>query len=104
MNGPLQTPFDTVENARRYVRLLVEAIADAKGEIEADLGEAAEARSERRVQALRIVQFKLDKLEQHLQSSGRLLNDLRTLRRLLLDERPEPTTASLDRDFEERGF
>ncbi len=43
MNGPLQTPFDTVENAQRYVRLLVEAIADAKGEIEADLGEAAEA-------------------------------------------------------------
>ncbi len=76
----------------------------AKGEIEADLGEAAEAKSDRRVQALRIVQFKLDKLEQHLQSSSRLLNDLRTLRRLLLDERPEPVTASPDRDFEEPGF
>jgi len=51
------------------------------------------------VQALQIVQFKLDKLEQHLQSSSRLLNDLRTLRRLLLDERPEPTTtASPDRN------
>ncbi len=104
MNGPLQTPFDTVENAQQYVRLLVEAIAEAKGEIETDLGEAAEAKSDRRVQALRIVQFKLDKLEQHLQSSSRLLNDLRTLRRLLLDERPEPVTASPDRDFEEPGF
>jgi hypothetical protein len=104
LNGPLQTPFDTIENAQQYVRLLVEAIADAKGEIEADLCEAAEARSERRVQALRIVQFKLDKLERHLQSSSRLLNDLRTLRRLLLDERLEPATASHDWDFEEPGF
>ncbi len=105
MNGPpRQTPFDTVENAQQYVRLLVEAIAEAKGEIETDLHAAAEARSERRVQALRIVRFKLDKLEQHLQSSGRLLNDLRMLRRLLLDERAEPTTASPDRDFEEPGF
>jgi hypothetical protein len=83
------------------VRLLVEAITEAKSEIAADLGAAAQAKSERRVQALQIVQFKLDKLEQHLQSSSRLLNDLRTLRRLLLDERPEPTTAIPDRNSEE---
>ena len=66
MNSPLQTPFDSVENAQQYVRLLVEAIAEAKSEIEADLGAAVAAKSQRRVQALRIVQFKLDKLEQHL--------------------------------------
>jgi hypothetical protein len=102
LNDSLQTPFDTVENAHQYVRLLVEAIAEAKLEIEADLGAAAAARSERRVQALQIVQFKLNKLEQHLKTSSRLLNDLRTLRRLLLDERPEPTTASADRILRNR--
>ena len=96
MKTPLQTPFDTVENAHQYVRLLVEAIAEAKNEIAADLGAAAQAKSERRVEALRVVQFKLDKLEQHLKTSSRLLNDLRTLRRLLLDERPEPGTAGQD--------
>ena len=96
MESPLQTPFDSVENAHQYVRLLVEAITEAKTEIAADLGAAAQAKSERRVQALQIVQFKLDKLEQHLQSSSRLLNDLRTLRRLLLDERSEPTVGSPD--------
>ena len=96
MNSPLQTPFDSVESAHQYVRLLVEAITEAKTEIAADLGAAAQAKSERRVQALQIVQFKLDKLEQHLQSSSRLLNDLRTLRRLLLDERSEPTVGSPD--------
>jgi formiminotetrahydrofolate cyclodeaminase len=101
LESPLQTPFDSVENAHQYVRLLVEAITEAKSEIAADLGAAAQAKSERRVQALQIVQFKLDKLEQHLQSSSRLLNDLRTLRRLLLDERPEPTTAIPDRNSEE---
>lgn len=106
MNSPLQTPFDSVENAQQYVRLLVETIAEAKSEIEADLAAAAAAKSQRRVQALQIVQFKLGKLEKHLQTSSRLLNDLRTLRRLLLDERPEPSAASPGQspsgsDFEE---
>jgi formiminotetrahydrofolate cyclodeaminase len=96
LKAPLQTPFDTVENAHQYVRLLVEAIAEAKNEITADLGAAAKGQPERRVEALRLVQFKLDKLEQHLQSSSRLLNDLRTLRRLLFDERPESTPAGKD--------
>jgi hypothetical protein len=90
LSDSLQTPFDSVENAHEYVRLLGEAISEAKGEIAADLGTAALAKSQRRLQALQIVQFKLDKLEQHLKTSSRLLNDLRTLRRLLLDERPAP--------------
>ena len=96
MNTRLQTPFDTVENAHDYVRLLVEAIAEAKNEIAADLVAAGQVMPERRVEALRLVQFKLDKLEQHLQNSSRLLNDLRTLRRLLFDERPESTAAGQD--------
>jgi hypothetical protein len=75
------------------VRLLVEAIAEAKKEIAADLAAAAQPKPDRRLDALRIVQFKLDKLEQHLNTSSRLLNDLRTLRRLLLEERPETTPA-----------
>jgi hypothetical protein len=83
--------------------LLVEAITDAKSEISADLDLAAKAKLERRVQAMQIVQFKLDKLEQHLKTSSRLLNDLRSLRRLLLEERllddhSEPTPTAPDRD------
>jgi hypothetical protein len=90
VSGPLQTPFDSIENAHDYVRLLVEAITEAKIEIAADL---AAAKPDRRLEALQVVQFKLDKLEHHLKTSSRLLNDLRTLRRLLLEERPEPTSA-----------
>ena len=87
MGDNLQTPFDSVENAHDYVRLLAEAIAESKGDIATDLTVAERDKLDRKVQALQIVQFKLDKLEQHLQASSRLLNDLRTLRRLLLEER-----------------
>jgi hypothetical protein len=96
LKTPLQTPFDTVENAHQYVHLLVEAIAEAKSEIAADIDIAVSAQPDRRVEALRVVQFKLDKLEQHLKTSSRLLNDLRTLRRLLFDERPETAAAGQD--------
>jgi len=102
LTASLQTPFDTVENAHDYVRLLGEAIAEAKRDVAADLALAAKARSDRRLQALQIVQFKLDKLEQHLKTSSRLLNDLRSLRRLLLEERYEPTAASLEKDSEDQ--
>lgn len=91
MNNPPLTPFDSIENAHDYVRLLVEAITEAKGEIAADM--LINAKSERRVQALQVVQLKLDNLEQHLNTSSRLLNDLRTLRRLLLEERHEPVAS-----------
>jgi hypothetical protein len=87
LDNRLQTPFDSVENAHDYVRLLTESLAESKGEIATDLQVAERDKLGRRVQALQIVQFKLDKLEQHLQASSRLLNDLRTLRRLLLEER-----------------
>jgi hypothetical protein len=96
MTPPLQTPFDTVENAHQYVHLLAEAIVEAKGEIATDLAASTKAKSDRRTQALQIVQFKLDKLEQHLKTSSRLLNDLRSLRRLMLDERLEPVKVSSD--------
>lgn len=84
------TPFDTVENAQEYIHLLMETIAEAKQDVAADLAAAEESKPDRRVEALRLVQYKLDKLEQLLKGSSRTLNDLRTLRRLLLEERLEP--------------
>jgi hypothetical protein len=88
-----ETPFDSVENAQEYVRLLVEALAEGRHDIEADIAAAQERKQDRRLEALRLVQHKLEKLEQHLKSSGRLLNDLRTLRRLLLEERSQAVGA-----------
>jgi hypothetical protein len=85
MSERTETPFDSVEGAHEYLNLLLEAVLDAKGEIENDIKAMADPKYPRRLEALRLVLFKLEKLEQHVKTSGRLLNDLRTLRRLLLD-------------------
>jgi len=88
------TPFDNIESSHEYVSLLAEAIGEALAEVEADIAMAeadiAMAGADgaiRRKQALRIVHLNLTKLTGHMTSSRRILNDLRTLRRLLLDER-----------------
>jgi hypothetical protein len=83
------TPFDSIEGALEYVTMLAEAVAEAEAAIQEDVGEARAQGAARRVEALHIVAFKLDKLRTHIGSSRRILNDLRTLRRLLLDERRE---------------
>jgi hypothetical protein len=83
-----ETPFDNLEGAHEYVHLLREAIEDARRAIQDDIKEAIEAPgAERRLDALRLVDYKLVKLGEHIATSSRILNDLRTLRRLLLGER-----------------
>jgi hypothetical protein len=82
-----ETPFDSVEGAHEYLSLLAQAILDAKNEIAADMKAAEDLKVPRRLEALRLVFFKLEKLERNMKTSRRLLNDLRTLRRLLLGER-----------------
>src|SRR6266849_1939625 len=83
---PVQTPFDSVENAQAYIQLLLGTLAEVKKEVAAEAASAGSTRSERRLQALRLVEYKLHRLERHLNTSVRMLNDLRRLRRLLLDE------------------
>ena len=82
-----ETPFDNIENAHSYIKLLIEAVAESTQDIDGEITLATESKLERRLEALRIVSFKLQKLEQHLHACSRTLNDLRTLRRLLLEER-----------------
>ncbi len=89
MSRQPETPFDNVESAHEYLGLLSETLIEAKKDLAADIA-AAKNRPDRRLEALLLVQFKLEKLTTHLQSSSRLLNDLRTLRRLLLEERYAP--------------
>ena len=88
-----QTPFDSVESAQEYLRLLAEAVADAKRDVEADVSAAGDSEFPRRLEALRLVVYKLDKLDEHLRASRRMLNDLRTLRRLLLEAQREAVAS-----------
>ncbi len=93
MKDRSETPFDSVEGAHEYLSLLSAAVLDAKNEIEADIKAIQDPKYPRRLEALRLVLFKLEKLEQHVKNSRRVLNDLRTLRRLLLDERVDAPAA-----------
>lgn len=89
----IETPFDNIEGAHEYLGLLAEAVDEAKHNADSDILSEGGAQSQRRLDALRLVMYKLEKLEQHIKISRRLLNDLRSLRRLLLDERAEPVAG-----------
>lgn len=82
-----ETPFDNIESSHQYVALLAEAIAEARMDVQSDVAMAIADGADRRRAALQLVLYNLTKLETHMSASRRILNDLRTLRRLLLDER-----------------
>jgi hypothetical protein len=81
------SPFDSIESAHDFVRLLSEAVTEAKRDIDADIQRELSTHAPRRLEALRIASYGLEKLELHMNRSGRILNDLRSLRRLLFEER-----------------
>jgi len=87
MSHRSETPFDNIESSHEYVTLLAEAIDVALAEVEADIAVAGEDGADRRREALQLVLFNMNKLQGHMTASRRILNDLRTLRRLLLEER-----------------
>jgi hypothetical protein len=92
MRDGAHNPFDSLESAYEYICLLEEALEEARGTIDVDTREAGQDGADRRLQALQIVSYKLTALNDHMRASRRLLNDLRTLRRMLLGER-ETTRA-----------
>ena len=103
MNHDAGSPFDSIESAHQFVALLAETVAQAKRDVEADVQRESGSQSPRRLDALRTALYSMEKLEQHMNQSRRILNDLRSLRRLLFEERtatPKPiphdkTEASL---------
>jgi len=82
-----ETPFDSIEGSQEYVTLLAEAIEEARKDVDADIALAQDEGADRRKDALQLVSYNLAKLTLHITTSRRILNDLRTLRRLLLAER-----------------
>jgi hypothetical protein len=92
-----EEPFESIESAYDFFRLLSEAVADAKRDIEVLIqaqtqGESS-AKSSRNLDALRVVHYSVEKLESHTNCSRRILNDLRLLRRLLFEERAASKAA-----------
>lgn len=87
MSYQAETPFDTIEGSHEYVALLADALAEARRDVEAEVAAAERDGAERRKEALLLVSYNLAKLNLHITTSRRILNDLRSLRRLLLAER-----------------
>ena len=95
MSYEAETPFDSIESAHQYLSLLLEAAREARDAVVADLGPAGDSRYKRHTAVLRLVSYNLEKLEKHVKISRRILNDLRTLRRLLLEERKTAALPTL---------
>ena len=82
-----RTSFDSIEDSLEYIGLLRDAIETSKRSVEAQ-GRRRPGRK-RRLEAIQPVAYKLDRLAWHIDGSRRILNDLRTLRCLLLGERQQ---------------
>src|SRR5689334_8228525 len=91
-----ELPFDSIESAHNFVSLLSEVVIDAKRDLEEDIKREADAKAPRRLDALRVALYSLEKLETHVVRSGRILNDLRSLRRLLFEERASAQQAKAE--------
>jgi len=89
-----QTPFDSIESAHEYVTLLASQLDGVQAAVAEDFAEAQSETAGRRLDALRLVDYKLAQLKHHLTAAGRILNDLRALRRLLLGERETVTVKT----------
>jgi hypothetical protein len=83
------TVFESIESAREYVGLLCDAVDEAEQAIQQEIARPSALTSRRNLDALRLVDYKLKTLRHHFVVSRRLLTDLRSLRRYLLDERAE---------------
>jgi hypothetical protein len=79
-------PFETIESAQQFVNLLIEAIEDSRKDVEADIAETRVNDNSRCRDALLLVAHQLNMLSSHLAKSSHILNDLRSLERLLYRE------------------
>jgi hypothetical protein len=87
MTEPIDQTFDSIESAQDFMQVLAETIFDAMKELNEEQRAAAKGGAERRAKAIELALFKLKMLTCYVQKSRRTLNDLRMLRRLILNER-----------------
>jgi hypothetical protein len=85
-----QNPFDTIESAHEFLQLLDKVLEEVQASTEEDLKRMVLADTMvigRSAEAVHLVSYKLEQLRHHVKAGSRILNDLRTMRRLLLGER-----------------
>jgi hypothetical protein len=83
----IEGPFDTIESAHEFMTVLAATAVEAIGELGRDRERAVRDGDMRRAQAIDLALYKLKTLNCYVFKGRRALNDLRTLRRLILNER-----------------
>jgi hypothetical protein len=93
----IDLPFDSIESAHAFMDVLAETILDAMKELSYEQQAAVRDGAERRARAIGLAQYKLKMLTCYVHKSRRTLNDLRMIRRLILNERltPEKVMAAM---------
>jgi hypothetical protein len=84
---PIEGPFDSIESAHEFMDILALTALDVMKELKRDRDRALQQGEQRKAQALDLAMFKLKSLTCYVYKSRRTLNDLRILRRLILNER-----------------
>jgi hypothetical protein len=83
----IEQPFDSIESAHEYMNVLATIVLEAMGDLRRDQDEALREGEQRKAQAIGLAIYKLKTLGCYVHKSRRTLNDLRMLRRLILNER-----------------
>lgn len=89
----IEQPFDSIESAYEFMNILAQTILDNMKDLRRDFDFATRDGQERRARAIELAIFKCKALNCHVHKSRRTLNDLRTIRRLILNERMAPEVA-----------
>ena len=93
----IEQPFESIESAHDFMNVLAQTIVTAMQDLHHDHQIAVKDGQERRARAIELALFKAKTLNSYVHKSRRTLNDLRTIRRLILNERmsPEQVAASV---------
>jgi hypothetical protein len=83
VNFEAAVAFESIESAQEYLGLLAQVVLESQQALSADIQTKSDSESPRRVDALRLIEYNLEKLARHIKASRRILNDLRMLRRIL---------------------
>jgi hypothetical protein len=83
----IERPFESIESAHEYMDVLATTILEAMGELRRDQDLAMHEGAQRKAEAIGLAIYKLKTLGSYVYKSRRTLNDLRILRRLVLNER-----------------
>ena len=87
MSDQIEQPFDSIESAHEFMNVLALTALDVLKDLSRDRDQALQAGDQRRAQAIDLAIFKLKTLGCYVHKSRRTLNDLRMIRRLILNER-----------------